>query len=63
MFDRYAHWLAYHFMPTPSTVGKGFYIERLKALGATTFEETTNPTDAEKWLHLTEKCFGGDGVP
>lgn len=23
-----------------------------------TFTETTNPTDAEKWLSLIDKCFG-----
>ncbi|TYK21919.1 uncharacterized protein E5676_scaffold494G00610 [Cucumis melo var. makuwa] len=34
-----------------------FSIERLKALRATTLEETTNPTYVEKWLSLLGKCF------
>lgn len=37
---------------------KRFSIEKLKVLGATTFRETTNPTDAKKWLSLIEKCIG-----
>ncbi|TYK15233.1 uncharacterized protein E5676_scaffold892G00030 [Cucumis melo var. makuwa] len=36
---------------------KKYGIERLKALGATTFAGTTNPTDVEAWLTLIEKCF------
>lgn len=34
-----------------------FDIERLKALGAITFEGTTNPTDVEKWMSLSETYF------
>lgn len=49
-------------MPTPSTVDKRFGIKRLKALGARTFEGTTNLADAEKWLSLIE-MFLLDGVP
>ncbi|KAA0067055.1 reverse transcriptase [Cucumis melo var. makuwa] len=36
---------------------KKYGIERLKVLGATTFVGTKNPTDAEAWLILFEKCF------
>ena len=36
---------------------KKYGFERLKALGATTFAGTTNPTDVEAWLTLIEKCF------
>ncbi|KAA0042457.1 reverse transcriptase [Cucumis melo var. makuwa] len=36
---------------------KKYGIDRLKALGATTFAGTTNPTDAEACLTLIEKCF------
>src|ERR1051325_10575257 len=36
---------------------KRYGIERLKALGATTFAGTTNPADAELWLKTLEKCF------
>ncbi|KAA0038229.1 uncharacterized protein E6C27_scaffold270G00690 [Cucumis melo var. makuwa] len=42
---------------TLSKSGKQFSIERLKALGATTFEGTTSPTDVEEWVNLVEKCF------
>lgn len=58
MFDGFAQRLVDHFMPTHSTMVKKFEIERMKVLGATTFEETTNPADAEKWMSLIEKCFG-----
>ncbi|TYJ99696.1 uncharacterized protein E5676_scaffold562G00920 [Cucumis melo var. makuwa] len=36
---------------------KRFSIERLKALGATTYMGATNPVDTEKWLSI-EKCLG-----
>src|ERR1051325_8435343 len=36
---------------------KRYGIERLKALGATTFAGTTNPADTELWLKTLEKCF------
>ncbi|KAA0060484.1 Gag protease polyprotein-like protein [Cucumis melo var. makuwa] len=42
---------------TQSDPEKKYGIERLKALGATTFAGTTNPADAEAWLTLIEKCF------
>ncbi|KAA0053236.1 uncharacterized protein E6C27_scaffold102G00210 [Cucumis melo var. makuwa] len=58
MFDRFTKKLNDHFMPTPSTMYKRFGIKRLKALRAMTFEGTTNPVDAKKWLSLIEKCFG-----
>lgn len=41
-----------------SNLEKKFNIERLKALGATTFKGTTNAADVEKWLSLMKKCFG-----
>lgn len=34
---------------------KKYGIERLKALGATAFEGTTEPMEAEAWLNLIEK--------
>ncbi|KAA0037861.1 hypothetical protein E5676_scaffold127G001250 [Cucumis melo var. makuwa] len=36
---------------------KKFQIEKLKALGATKFNGTTNPDEAEKWSRTLEKCF------
>ncbi|TYK28108.1 hypothetical protein E5676_scaffold289G00110 [Cucumis melo var. makuwa] len=54
MFDRFAQRLVDCFMPTTSTVDKRLRIEILKALEAMTFEGTTNPTDAKKWLSLIE---------
>ena len=36
---------------------KKFGIERLKALGAITFDGTMDPTDAKRWPNLMEKCF------
>ncbi|KAA0035024.1 hypothetical protein E5676_scaffold155G00590 [Cucumis melo var. makuwa] len=56
MFYRFSQRLVAHF--TPYAVNKRFGIERLKALGATTFEGTTNPANVEKWLSLIEKYFG-----
>ncbi|TYK02787.1 RVT_1 domain-containing protein/zf-CCHC domain-containing protein/RVP_2 domain-containing protein [Cucumis melo var. makuwa] len=32
-------------------------IERSKKLGATVFEGSTDPADAEDWLNMLEKCF------
>ncbi|KAA0039561.1 hypothetical protein E5676_scaffold775G00680 [Cucumis melo var. makuwa] len=58
MFDRFGQRLVDHFMPTPFIVDKRFNIERLRALGATTFEETKNLADTKKWLNLIEKYFG-----
>ena len=57
MFNRFAQRVVDHLMPTCSTMDKRFSIERLKALGATTFEGTTDLIDAKKWLSLIEKCF------
>ncbi|KAA0033154.1 uncharacterized protein E5676_scaffold1032G00080 [Cucumis melo var. makuwa] len=37
---------------------KQFSIERLKALGATTFKGMMDPADTEKCLSLIEKCLG-----
>ncbi|TYK11538.1 uncharacterized protein E5676_scaffold1301G00020 [Cucumis melo var. makuwa] len=36
---------------------KAYGIERLKKLGATVFEGSTDPVDAENWLNMLEKCF------
>ncbi|XP_038877203.1 uncharacterized protein LOC120069501 [Benincasa hispida] len=36
---------------------KKYGIERLKALGATNFEGTKDPADAEEWMNQIEKCF------
>ncbi|KAA0041710.1 putative retroelement [Cucumis melo var. makuwa] len=36
---------------------KAYEIERLKKLGATVFEGSTDPADAENWLNMLEKCF------
>ncbi|KAA0056483.1 reverse transcriptase [Cucumis melo var. makuwa] len=41
----------------PSDPEKAYGIERLKKLGATVFEGSTDPTDAENWLNMLEKCF------
>lgn len=57
MFNRFAQRVPDHFMPTNPTLDKRFNIERLKALGATTFKGTTHPADLEKWLSLIEKGF------
>ena len=32
-------------------------IERLKSLGVTNFEESTDPTDTKTWLNILERCF------
>lgn len=58
MFDCFAKRLADHFMPTHSTMDKWFGIERLKVLGAMTFEGTTNLAVAKKWLSLIESVLG-----
>ncbi|XP_038882393.1 uncharacterized protein LOC120073661 [Benincasa hispida] len=36
---------------------KKYGIERFKALGAVTFEGTTDPAEVELWLDVVEKCF------
>ncbi|KAA0047501.1 hypothetical protein E6C27_scaffold498G001280 [Cucumis melo var. makuwa] len=41
----------------PSDPEKAYEIERLKKLGATVFEGSTDPTDVENWLNMLEKCF------
>ncbi|KAA0046779.1 uncharacterized protein E6C27_scaffold216G00650 [Cucumis melo var. makuwa] len=41
----------------PSDLEKAYGIEQLKKLGATVFEGSTNPADAENWLNMLEKCF------
>ncbi|KAA0054739.1 uncharacterized protein E6C27_scaffold437G00090 [Cucumis melo var. makuwa] len=40
-----------------------FSIERLKALGATTYEGIADPANVEKWLRLVNKCFGVISCP
>lgn len=42
---------------------KTLSIKRLKALGAMTFDGTTNLADAKKWLRLIKKCFGVMNCP
>ncbi|TYJ98703.1 reverse transcriptase [Cucumis melo var. makuwa] len=41
----------------PSDPEKAYRIKRLKKLGATVFEGSTDPADAENWLNMLEKCF------
>ncbi|KAA0067812.1 reverse transcriptase [Cucumis melo var. makuwa] len=41
----------------PSDPKKAYGIERLKKLGATVYEGSTDPADAENWLNMLEKCF------
>ncbi|KAA0035073.1 uncharacterized protein E6C27_scaffold57G001380 [Cucumis melo var. makuwa] len=41
----------------PSDPEKAYGIERLKKLGATVFEGSTDLADAENWLNMLEKCF------
>ncbi|KAA0059550.1 reverse transcriptase [Cucumis melo var. makuwa] len=41
----------------PSDPEKAYGIERLKKLGATLFEGSTDQADAENWLNMLEKCF------
>ncbi|XP_050941530.1 uncharacterized protein LOC127149710 [Cucumis melo] len=57
LLDRLAQRLILGIWSTQSDPEKKYGIERLKALGATTFAGTTNPADAEAWLTLIEKCF------
>ncbi|KAA0035225.1 DNA/RNA polymerases superfamily protein [Cucumis melo var. makuwa] len=57
LLDRLAQRLISGIRSAQSDPEKKYGIERLKALGATTFVGTTNPADAEAWLTLIEKCF------
>ncbi|KAA0051348.1 reverse transcriptase [Cucumis melo var. makuwa] len=41
----------------PSDPEKAYGIERLKKLGATVFEGSTDPADVENWLNMFENCF------
>ncbi|KAA0043632.1 hornerin-like [Cucumis melo var. makuwa] len=41
----------------PSDPKKAYEIERLKKLGATVFQGSTDPADVENWLNMLEKCF------
>ncbi|KAA0053247.1 DNA/RNA polymerases superfamily protein [Cucumis melo var. makuwa] len=41
----------------PSDPEKAYGIERVNKLGATVFEGSTDPADAENWLNMLEKCF------
>ncbi|KAA0048700.1 retrotransposon protein [Cucumis melo var. makuwa] len=41
----------------PSDPEEAYGIKRLKKLGATVFEGSTDPADAENWLNMLEKCF------
>ncbi|KAA0056177.1 uncharacterized protein E5676_scaffold206G00020 [Cucumis melo var. makuwa] len=47
----------------PSDPEKAYEIERLKKLGATVFEGSTDPADAENWLNMLEKCFDEMNCP
>ncbi|KAA0059823.1 reverse transcriptase [Cucumis melo var. makuwa] len=47
----------------PSDPEKTYEIERLKKLGATVFEGSTDPANAENWLNMLEKCFDGMNCP
>ncbi|KAA0036813.1 DNA/RNA polymerases superfamily protein [Cucumis melo var. makuwa] len=57
LLDRLAQRLVSGIRSAQSDPEKKYGFERLKALGATTFAGTTNPTDVEAWLTLIEKCF------
>ena len=57
LFTRIAQRLAASIGSVESDPEKKYSIERLKALGATTFEDTVNPVEAEAWLNLLEKCY------
>ena len=57
MFTRVAQRLIDTVSSTQTDPEKKYGIERLKALGATSFEGTTDPADAEVWLKQIEKCF------
>ncbi|KAA0067829.1 retrotransposon protein, putative, Ty3-gypsy subclass [Cucumis melo var. makuwa] len=41
----------------PSDPKRAYGIERLKKLGATVFEGSIDPANAENWLNMLEKCF------
>ncbi|TYK11035.1 DNA/RNA polymerases superfamily protein [Cucumis melo var. makuwa] len=41
----------------PSDPKRAYGIERLKKLGATLFEGSIDPANAENWLNMLEKCF------
>ncbi|KAA0050669.1 uncharacterized protein E5676_scaffold1737G00360 [Cucumis melo var. makuwa] len=41
----------------PSDPKKAYGIERLKKLGVTVFEGSTDPADVENWLNMLEKYF------
>ncbi|KAA0035808.1 DNA/RNA polymerases superfamily protein [Cucumis melo var. makuwa] len=47
----------------PSDPEKAYGIERLKKLGATVFEGSTDPADAENCLNMLEKCFDVRNCP
>jgi len=57
LFTRIAQRLAASIGSVESDPEKKYSIERLKALGATTFEGTVDPVEAEAWLNLLEKCY------
>ena len=57
LFTRIAQRLAASIGLVESNPEKKYSIERLKALGATTFEGTVDPVEAEAWLNLLEKCY------
>ena len=52
IFTRIAERLATSIRSVESDPKKKYSIERLKALGATTFEGTLDPAEAEAWLNL-----------
>ncbi|TYK11835.1 uncharacterized protein E5676_scaffold152G00520 [Cucumis melo var. makuwa] len=56
-FARSAHEIGRPERVGPSDPKKMYGIERLKKLGATVFEGSTDPADAEVWLNMLVKCF------
>ncbi|XP_050935188.1 uncharacterized protein LOC127143928 [Cucumis melo] len=56
-FARSAHEIGRPEKVGPSDPEKMYGIERLKKLGATVFEGSTDLVDAEVWLNMLEKCF------
>ncbi|TYK07722.1 uncharacterized protein E5676_scaffold105G001490 [Cucumis melo var. makuwa] len=56
-FARTTHEIGRPDRAEPSDPKKAYGIERLKKLGATVFEGSTDPADAENCLNMLEKCF------
>lgn len=56
-FTRFAQRLVQSIGSVPNDPEKKFGTERLKALGATVYEGSTDPTNAKAGLNLLEKYF------